>query len=222
MRIGRSSYRRYREGDVAVEGYAEDYSFVIFGLLELVQAGGGWEWLTWARELQARQDALFWDDQHGGWFSTTGTDRSVLLRLKDEYDGAEPTASSIGVWNLMTLAHLDDASSLEGRIAETFRGSADRLSSHGRVVPMMSAALSGTLPDWARSSSSGRLTIRAWAGCSTSSRSAICHLRSCCRWIRVTRPAYRHSRRRSSTTGQRGRMCVGTSPVSNPSPHRTR
>ena len=135
--------RRYRGGDVGVEAYAEDYSFVIFGALELAQAGGGWEWLTWARELQSRQDALFWDERQGGWFSTTGTDRSVLLRLKDEYDGAEPTASSIGVWNLMTMAHLEEASALEGRITQTFRGSAERLSSHGRVVPMMSAALSG-------------------------------------------------------------------------------
>jgi uncharacterized protein YyaL (SSP411 family) len=67
----------------------------------------------------------------------------VLLRLKEEYDGAEPTATSIGVFNLMTLAHLDDASGLDGRIAQTFRGSADRLSSHGRMVPMLSAALSG-------------------------------------------------------------------------------
>jgi len=136
-------YRRYRDGDVAVEGYAEDYAYAIFAALELAKAGGGWDWLTWARELQARQDALFWDDRHGGWFSTTGADRSVLLRLKEEYDGAEPTATSIGVFNLMTLAHLDDASGLDGRIAQTFRGSADRLSSHGRMVPMLSAALSG-------------------------------------------------------------------------------
>jgi uncharacterized protein YyaL (SSP411 family) len=136
-------YRRYRGGDVAVEGYAEDYAYTIFGALELAQAGGGWEWLAWARTLQARQDALFWDDRHGGWFSTTGADPSVLLRVKDEYDGAEPTASSIGVWNLMTLAHLDEESGFESRITQTFRGSADRLSSQGRVVPMMSAALSG-------------------------------------------------------------------------------
>ena len=42
----------------------------------------------------------------GGWFSTTGKDASVLLRLKEDYDGAEPAASSIGVLNLLTLAHL--------------------------------------------------------------------------------------------------------------------
>src|SRR5687767_11880054 len=32
--------RRYRQGDAGVEGYAEDYAFLIFGLVELFQADG--------------------------------------------------------------------------------------------------------------------------------------------------------------------------------------
>jgi uncharacterized protein YyaL (SSP411 family) len=32
--------RRYRKGDAAVEGYAEDYAYLIFGLLELFQTDG--------------------------------------------------------------------------------------------------------------------------------------------------------------------------------------
>src|SRR5678815_6120940 len=78
--------RRYRQGDADVDGYAEDYAYLIFGLLELFQAGGDPEWLEWALQLQERQDALFWDPVDGGWFSTTGKDPSVLLRLKEDYD----------------------------------------------------------------------------------------------------------------------------------------
>ena len=47
-----------------------------------------------------------WDERDGGWFSTTGEDESVLLRLKEDYDGAEPAASSVSVMNLLALAHL--------------------------------------------------------------------------------------------------------------------
>ena len=68
--------RRYRDGEAAIDGYAEDYACLIFGLLELFQADGDPAWLEWARELQAAQDALFWDERQGGWFSTTG-DRSA-------------------------------------------------------------------------------------------------------------------------------------------------
>ena len=51
-------------------------------MLELFQADGDSRWLAWARQLQASQDTLFWDEVDAGWFSTTGTDPSVLLRLK--------------------------------------------------------------------------------------------------------------------------------------------
>src|SRR4029453_1484529 len=73
--------RRYRDGEAAIDAYAEDYAYLIAGLLEIVQADGDAKWLEWARALQARQDALFWDEDEGGWFSTTGSDPSVLLRL---------------------------------------------------------------------------------------------------------------------------------------------
>lgn len=81
----RTLLRRYRAGDAHIEGYAEDYAYLISGLLELFQADPRAEWLGWALELQRRQDELFWDDAAGGWFSTTGQDPTVLLRMKEEY-----------------------------------------------------------------------------------------------------------------------------------------
>jgi uncharacterized protein YyaL (SSP411 family) len=134
--------RRYRDGDVAIDGYAEDYACATFGLLELFQADGDPSWFVWARTLQQRLDALFWDPVDGGWFSTTGQDPSVLVRLKDDYDGAEPSASSIAVVNAIVLAHLYEDADLNQRIARTLSLFGVRLSDYGRVVPMMSAALS--------------------------------------------------------------------------------
>jgi uncharacterized protein YyaL (SSP411 family) len=106
----RTLLRRYRQGESGIHGYAEDYAYLTFGLLELFQADGDPAWLEWAIALQRRQDELFWDNQEGGWFSTTGDDPSVLLRMKEEYDGAEPAASSVSVLNLLILAHLADSS----------------------------------------------------------------------------------------------------------------
>jgi uncharacterized protein len=134
--------RRYRNGDANVDGYAEDYAYLIFGLLELFQADGNPAWLEWALALQQRQDDLFWDAEGGGWFSTTGADPSVLLRLKEEYDGAEPAASSIGVINLLVLSHLTASESMEQRIERTFGAFASSAAQMGRAIPMMLAALS--------------------------------------------------------------------------------
>jgi uncharacterized protein YyaL (SSP411 family) len=134
--------RRYRGGQAAIEGYAEDYAYLTFGVLELFQADADPRWLEWALTLQRRQDELFWDEAEGGWFSTTGGDPSVLLRLKEDYDGAEPAASSVTVFNLQTLAHLTGNESALRRIERTLALFAVRLSEYGRAVPMMLAALS--------------------------------------------------------------------------------
>jgi uncharacterized protein YyaL (SSP411 family) len=137
--------RRYRAGHAEIDGYAEDHADLIFGLLELFQADGDPGWLEWAVTLQRRQDELFWDEADGGWFSTTGRDRSVLLRMKDDYDGAEPTASSVSVWNLLMLSHLIDNPQWSERIERTLRLFGARLEQIGRAVPMMAAALSTAL-----------------------------------------------------------------------------
>jgi len=133
--------RRWREGEASIDGYAEDYACLIWGLLELFQADGDPAWLTWARELQTQQDTRFWDADGGGWFSTTGRDPSVLLRLKEDYDGAEPSASSISVLNLLTLAHLDVPGARE-KAEKTLGRYGERAGRAARVIPMMLAALS--------------------------------------------------------------------------------
>jgi uncharacterized protein YyaL (SSP411 family) len=139
----RTLLRRYRRGDAAVDGYAEDYAYLIFGLLELFQADGDPRWLEWALMLQRRQDELFADPSEGGWFSTTGQDDSVLLRLKEDYDGAEPSATSVTVMNLLTLSHLTNDEAFGGSIDRALGLFASRIAHQGAsTVPMMMAALS--------------------------------------------------------------------------------
>jgi len=138
----RTLLRRYRRGQASIEAYAEDYAYLIYGVLELFQAEPDERWLEWAQTLQRRQDELFWDDKDGAWFSTTGRDANVLLRMKEDYDGAEPTASAVSVFNLLTLSHLVENPEWAGRIEQTFRYFGSRIEQMGRAVPMMAAALS--------------------------------------------------------------------------------
>jgi uncharacterized protein len=134
--------RRYRGGDAAIDGYAEDYAYLIWGLIELFQATGDATWLEWMLTLQRRQDELFWDAAEGGWFSTTGRDPTVLLRLKEDYDGAEPAASSVAVMNLLALAHLTGDPEMSSRIEKTLQMFGPRVASLARGIPMMLACLS--------------------------------------------------------------------------------
>ncbi|HEY7058030.1 MAG TPA: thioredoxin domain-containing protein [Vicinamibacterales bacterium] len=134
--------RRYRDGEAAIDAYAEDYAALVWGLLELFQADGNLRWLEWARRLQSRQNELFWDEADAGWFSTTGRDPSVLLRLKEDYDGAEPSASSMAVLNALAFAHLTDDADARDKAGRTLARYGPRAGRAARVIPLMLTGLS--------------------------------------------------------------------------------
>jgi len=57
--------RSYLNGPSDVEGFADDYAYLISGLLDLYGASGETQWLDFAQQLQQKQDELFWDDTAG-------------------------------------------------------------------------------------------------------------------------------------------------------------
>ena len=131
--------RRYRQGEAAIDAFCEDYAYLTWGLVELFQATGEAEWLEWALELVQVQTALFFDERDGGWFSTTGEDTSVLLRVKEDYDGAEPAAASVTVRNLIALGHLTGDPAFLARAERTLQRYGPEIGRAVRVMPLMVA-----------------------------------------------------------------------------------
>lgn len=130
--------RSYREGPGATAAFAEDYACLIAGLLDLYEAGFDAAHLAWAVRLQAEQDALFRDPADGRYFSASDRDASVLLRLKDDHDGAEPSASSVTVFNLARLAAMNDREDFRESALATVRAFASPHLAHS--MPLMLAA----------------------------------------------------------------------------------
>ncbi|KAH8101789.1 hypothetical protein BXZ70DRAFT_1007034 [Cristinia sonorae] len=95
--------RSYREGP-GPTGQADDYAFLIQGLLDLYEACGKDEYISWAIQLQEKQDELFYDAEGGGYYASA-PDEHILIRMKDAQDGAEPSAVSITLHNLNRLSH---------------------------------------------------------------------------------------------------------------------
>jgi uncharacterized protein YyaL (SSP411 family) len=48
-----------------------------------------------------KQNDLFWDNNNGGFFAVEGGDQTLLLRMKEDYDGAEPCNNSVSALNLL-------------------------------------------------------------------------------------------------------------------------
>ncbi len=133
-------FRSYREGRGEVEGFADDYAFVIQGLLDLYEASFETRWLKFALELQAQMDALFWDNENGGYFTVTGHDRNILLRMKEDNDSAEPAASSVAALNLARLAAIRSDTELLARAKKTVNAFARQLSHFPSALPQMLVA----------------------------------------------------------------------------------
>ena len=138
-------YRNYRQGRSDIEGFADDYAFVIQGLLDLYEASFDVEWLKRATELQETQDRLFFDQNNGGYFSTSGNDQSVFLRMKDDNDGAEPAASSVAALNLLRLSQIRNDQSMSERARKTIDAFATTLAHFPSAMPQMLVALDYSL-----------------------------------------------------------------------------
>ncbi|KAJ3393188.1 spermatogenesis-associated protein 20 [Entophlyctis sp. JEL0112] len=124
-----------------INGYADDYSFLIDGLIELFQTTGDCSWIKWAQELQDSMDAFFWDSESGGYFTGSKEDEGVLLRLKDEYDGAEPTPSSVAIKNLLRLEAILGCNKYSEKVQKTLDANSQALTRAPRSLPAMVSGL---------------------------------------------------------------------------------
>ena len=54
----------------------------LLGLLDLYEASGKEEYISWAIRLQEKQDELFYDREGGGYF-VSAPDEHIIVRMKD-------------------------------------------------------------------------------------------------------------------------------------------
>ncbi len=132
--------RHYKDGASPVGAFADDYAALARAMLDLFEASGKAGHLEWAQALQATLARDFWDAGRGAYFSSA-PDPHVLVRLKDDYDGAEPAASSLAAHTDLRLGELGDAAAGE-RVDKTLAAFADRLAQVPSSMPeLLCAAL---------------------------------------------------------------------------------
>jgi uncharacterized protein len=140
--------RRYREGESAIDGFLDDYAYAGLALLDLYEATFEARDFEWAVVLAERAIELFEDAASGGFFSTVDDGANgdgALLRLKDDYDGAEPSGNSGIALLLLRLARLTDREDFRAAGERTLRAFASRMQESGTGVPQMLVAHSFAL-----------------------------------------------------------------------------
>lgn len=106
---------RYREGEANISGTADDYAFLVHGLIELYEAGFKLRYLKAALCLNRELLEHFWDSTQGGFFFTADDSESLIFRKKEFTDAAIPSGNSIEMLNLLRLSRITADPELEDR-----------------------------------------------------------------------------------------------------------
>lgn len=139
----RTLLRRYRLGDAAIPGFLDDYASFIRALTDLYEAEFEVRDLELALQLATRMIELFEDRQQGGFFSTSSEPAAakLLMRMKDDYDGAEPSGNSVAALALLRLERITGQTNLGDVARRAIRAFSGRIRSQPHGVPLMMCAL---------------------------------------------------------------------------------
>ena len=132
--------RRYRAAEAAIPGMLEDYTLVAAALLDLYEVTAQYQYLSRAIALTEWQIALFEDTQSGGFFASNMEDATRLVRMKEDYDGAEPSGNSIALGNLLRLHRMTGNSRYEESARRLLAALRPQLEASSYALPQLLAA----------------------------------------------------------------------------------
>lgn len=95
--------RSYRAGQSKLNGYLEDYSFLLNGLLSLYEATFDSRWFIWSLDLARTMIDDFSDPTQAGFFDTSAGHEALVLRPRDLFDNATPSGNSAAAEALLRL-----------------------------------------------------------------------------------------------------------------------
>lgn len=133
--------RAFRERPSEVPGFAEDYSFLIWGLIELYQNSLMPEYLDAALRLNGVFREDFYDEERGGYFSASRKGERMPVFRKEISDSSAPSANAVQVWNLIRLARLSGEPELEEQAVRTLENFLPEISRFPAACPTAASAV---------------------------------------------------------------------------------
>lgn len=108
MLTNESLFHCYKNNKPYQEAYVEDYTNLIWALIQLQEITGNSNYLLKAKELSEIVIQNFSDHQSNYFFFTAAHQKNILVRKVDVYDGATPSANAIFALSLQYLSVVFD------------------------------------------------------------------------------------------------------------------
>jgi uncharacterized protein YyaL (SSP411 family) len=109
---------RWRAGRSGLRATAADYSFMVWGLLELYNWDFAAEWLQYSLGLTNILLQDYWDNKLGGLYLTMDDTESMLPRVKETADAAVPSSNAVAMYNLIMLSRITGNHTFAEKAAE--------------------------------------------------------------------------------------------------------
>ncbi len=119
----------------------EGYAFVLEGVLHLYEATLIPAHLDFALALADALLKKFYDPAEGGFWQTLAGADDLILRVKDDYDGAEPSGNSVATLALLKLAAITGREDFASAAEATLRLFAQRLQTQPAALAGMLQAM---------------------------------------------------------------------------------
>jgi uncharacterized protein YyaL (SSP411 family) len=133
---GKRLLHRWREGEARFDATLDTYAFLIKGFFGLYESTLDEIWLERLIVLQKEQDEYLYDIKGGGYF-TSREAKDIIIRTKNDYDGAEPSGNSIGVLNLLKLHAITADQTFKDKAERTLLYFAGKLAKYPYTMPEM-------------------------------------------------------------------------------------
>ena len=98
--------RTYKNGVAKIDGYLEDYSYLINAMLDVFELNPEQKYLENAKKLGLYLIEHFWDLEHNNFFMTADDHEKLIIRPKSNYDLSIPSGNSVAANSLLRLYHL--------------------------------------------------------------------------------------------------------------------
>jgi uncharacterized protein YyaL (SSP411 family) len=134
-------YHRWREGQRDSVQLLTAYANLCAGTIDLYEATLESRHLEFAIALAEAMLAKFYDGGNGGFYDSAAGDDELILRFKDDYDGAEPSGNSVAVLSLLRLAEISGRAEFPAAAEKTLRLFAARLHDLPQAVPLLLTGL---------------------------------------------------------------------------------
>ena len=138
---------RWRDGERDHVQLLDSYALLLAGVLELYEATLTADHLDFALSLADSMLTRFYDAENGGFWQSAGGAKDLILRVKEDYDGAEPSGNSVAILALLKLGRITDRKPFIEAGEKSLRHFANRLQQVPLALPYLLQALDFSLEE---------------------------------------------------------------------------